>query len=332
MNRESQAQGLSHEISMTGKFLIILSPPRSFSSVVSTMLGQHPELYGFPELHLFIGDTAQEVLDREYDSGNYFGPPGVLRTVAQLVYGCQTSATITKAIGWLTDRRHWSTKRLMDYFHALIDPLIGIEKSPVTALKALWIERAYAFYPDAYYLHLTRHPVSTRKSMDQFMERKRALRHRHVGEHPFDSLLGWYRFHKNIMDFTQTLPLGQAMRVKGEDILSEPDVYLPQIAEWLGVRADQEAIDAMKHPELSPYAYRGPAPAHGGNDPNFMRSPSLRRGRIKEPSLRDFLARENPSWISDREKKLLRESGYTLAPTNELIDEITGLSLNMGYQ
>jgi hypothetical protein len=32
--------------------MLILCPPRSFSSVVSAMIGQHPQLYGFPELNL----------------------------------------------------------------------------------------------------------------------------------------------------------------------------------------------------------------------------------------------------------------------------------------
>ena len=287
---------------MSNKFLVLLSPPRSFSSVVSTMIGQHPELYGFPELHLFIGDTVQEVLDREYAAGNYFGPPGILRTIAQLEFGYQTSATITKAIGWLGERRHWSTKRMMDHLRTLVDPLIGMEKSPITALKPLGIERAFAFYPDAYYLHLTRHPVTTRRSMDVFLDQ----RNRQERKRPFDSLLSWYRFHRNIIDFTRTLPLGQSMRVKGEDVLSEPDLYLPQIADWLGVRTDRKAIDAMKHPELSPYAYRGPAPAHGGNDGNFMRDPALRSGRIREPSLRAFLAPETLKWIPDTEQAILQ--------------------------
>ena len=45
--------------------LIILSPPRSFSSVISTMIGQHPQIYGFPELHLFSGETLGDILERE---------------------------------------------------------------------------------------------------------------------------------------------------------------------------------------------------------------------------------------------------------------------------
>ena len=60
--------------------LLILSPPRSFSSVVSTMLGQHPEMYGFPELP-FMGDTVREViaLKREHKVGHAI-PPGLLRS------------------------------------------------------------------------------------------------------------------------------------------------------------------------------------------------------------------------------------------------------------
>ena len=320
---------------MAEKFLIILSPPRSFSSVVSTMIGQHPQLYGFPELHLFIGDTVESVLDREHRVGNFFGPPGVIRTIAELVFGRQTNATVVKAIGWLAERRHWSTKRLMDLFRELVDPKIAMEKSPVTSLQPVFIERAYAFYPDAYYLHLTRHPVSTRKSLIEFREMQRERRPAGIEiplrDHPVDGLLVWHRFHKNILDFTRTLPVGQSIRVKGEDVLSEPDLYLPQIAEWLGVRTDRVAIDAMKHPEASPYAYRGPTPGDGGNDPNFMRSPKLRPGKISEPSLTDFLTRADIDWLRNDLAETLKEDGFRLSAEEAIMDEIIGMSHSIGY-
>ena len=101
----------------------------------------------------------------------------------------------------------------------------------------------------------------------------------------------------NILQFTATLPLGQTLRVRGEDILSEPDVYLPQIAEWLGIRTDSNAIEAMKHPEHSPYACVGPDAARGGNDPKFMRSPELRGGTMRKPSLDAFLESENSGMV-----------------------------------
>lgn len=312
---------------MNTPFLVLLSPPRSFSSVVSTMIGQHPELYGFPELHLFIGDTVQEVLDREYRAGNYFGPPGLLRAIAELEFGHQTSATVVRAVGWLAERRHWSTKILMDHLRERVAPRIAMEKSPITALKSLGLERVWAFYPQAYFLHLTRHPVSTRRSMDEFLKN----RARPEWNQHFDSLLSWYRFHRNILEFTRTLPPGQSLMIKGEDVLSEPDRYLPQIAEWLGVSTDAAALDAMKHPERSPYAYRGPAPAFGGNDGNFMRDPVLRTGRVREPSLRAFLDSEPIEWIAPAECERLAARGYGLAPRESLIEDIRALAGRLGY-
>jgi hypothetical protein len=40
--------------------LLVLAPPRSFSSVVAAMLGQHPQMYGMPELQLFGAETMAE--------------------------------------------------------------------------------------------------------------------------------------------------------------------------------------------------------------------------------------------------------------------------------
>ncbi|MBT8419653.1 MAG: sulfotransferase [Gammaproteobacteria bacterium] len=317
---------------MTNRPLIILSPPRSFSSVVSTMLGQHPELYGFPELHLFVGDTVREVLDREYKHGNYGGPPGVLRTLAQLHDGVQTSATILRAIGWLIGHQDWGSKALLDYLLEKVAPRIGVEKSPVTCARPLWIERAYTSYPQAYYLHLTRHPVPTRQSMAEFFENNRRRKGRTSGrDDMMDRLMSWYIMHNNIASFTNGLPTGQTLRVRGEDILSEPDTYLPQICEWLGIRTDREAILAMKHPELSPYALPGPMPAPGGNDPKFMQSPALRVGRIREPSFDAFIESTQVQWLSEALREEFEEIGLSLATEREVADEVADFAHHLGY-
>ena len=70
--------------------------------------------------------------------------------------------------------------------------------------------------------------------------------------------------------------MNQHMRLRGEDLLSDPSTYLRQIAEWLEVRTDADAVDAMMHPERSPFACHGPVNAKYGNDPNFMENPALR--------------------------------------------------------
>jgi hypothetical protein len=315
--------------------LIMLSPPRSFSSVVSTMIGEHPDLYGFPELHVFVGDTVQDVIDFERSSNKRHtaGPPGLLRALAQLHDGVQTNGAAFRAIGWLNDRRDWSVKRLMDYLLEAVSPKLGLEKSPVIAQKQMYLERAYTCYPDAYYLHLTRHPVSTRSSWGEFVENKAKRRKGEGRSERVDRLIGWHHMHTNILRFTSTLPLGQTLRVKGEDILSEPDVYLPQIAEWLGIRTDREAIEAMKHPENSPYARVGPDVARGGNDPKFMRSPELRAGRVKEPSLEAFLEEKFPRWFPAEGtfSQAAKRSGLKIADDEKIAEEISGLAHLFGY-
>lgn len=322
--------------------LILFSPPRSFSSVVSTVIGQHPEMYGLPELHLFSGDTILEVFEFEARHGNRFGPPGLLRTLAELHDGAQTTTTVLKALAWLDERQHWSVAQLFDHLIAEIDrqfhPKIIVEKSPLTVMQPEFIERAYQLFPNAYYLHLMRHPVTARRSWEEYRQTKRKLSmspkakqafqsiedYRNVKkqlkelpdlEFNIDCIQLWLRGHSNIINFLNTLPLGQSMRVKGEDVLSEPDLYLPQIAEWLGLRTDSAAVDAMKHPEQSPYACLGPKGAFAGNDTEFMASPELRPGKVSQPNLQESLEKGQFEW----------------AQNPQLVQTVTQLSQQMGY-
>ena len=101
------------------------------------------------------------------------------------------------------------------------------------------------------------------------------------------------------------------MRIKGEDLLSYPDIYLPQIAEWLGVRTDSEAIAAMKRPENSPYACMGPENALYGNDINFLQNPRLRTGKVEEPSLIGPLEWSPDQTFTPAVISLARQFGYS---------------------
>ena len=65
-------------------------------------------------------------------------------------------------------------------------------------------------------------------------------------------------------------------------MLNDSRTQLYRIAAWLGVRTDAEAIEAMLHPEASPFAHPGPAESGvaGGNDPLFLRDPVPRKAEI----------------------------------------------------
>jgi len=123
----------------------------------------------------------------------------------------------------------------------------------------------------------------------------------------------WYTMNVNLKTFLKGLPEEQTIRIRGEDLLASPETYLRQIAEWLGLRIDDQAIEAMKHPERSPYACFGPPNARLGNDPSFLREPELRRSsHPREYSLNGPLPwREDGEEFSLEVRELAEEFGYT---------------------
>ena len=263
--------------------LLLLCPPRSFSSVVCTMLGQHPEMYGFPELRLFVADTVDGILHYFETQKESFGlptavAPGLLRALAELHFGGQSPEAVAQAHAWLLARGNWSVGAVFDSLLERIRPRIGVEKSPPTARWPEFLNRAGALYPHARFLHLTRHPVTTQRSMLEHWQARFAKVHPDwaLKEGAAYCAGAWQATHQTVLDFTRALPADQTMRVRGEDLLSDPDTHLTRIAAWLGVRTDADAIEAMKHPERSPYASRGPASARNGNDPKFLQDPHLR--------------------------------------------------------
>jgi hypothetical protein len=295
---------------MGDPLLIVLAPPRSFSSVVGGMLGQHPDLYGFPELNLFSAETIGR-LQMAYRRAGDQARHGLLRSLAELHDGDQTEATVDAAQAWVDAHRRWTTKQVFDHLLEQVHPKIGVEKSPRTVMKLEYLERAYALYPGAQYLHLTRHPRSTAVSQVNITSRNEEWGGR-LDASRINPDRWWLRAQENILQVTSRMAPGQCMRIKGEELLAEPDLYLPQIAEWLGVRTDAEAIEQMKHPETSPYASIGPDNAKYGNDINFLNSPEFRprAEKTEEPDLESPLEWAPERRFSAEVVKLAREYGY----------------------
>lgn len=265
--------------------LFVLAPPRSFTSVICGMVGQHPDLYGLPEVNLFAGDTMA-------DLGRWHGMRprlrhGLLRAVAELSQGAQTVETVEIADAWLTDNPDAATADIYRDLAAFAAPRRLVDKSPIYVMEDGALDRIYAAFPEARFIHLTRHPHDTCKSMVGLREyiAKAGGMVARVGLSPEKF---WLEPHLRVKEFLDSVPAAQWVRLRGEDLMEAPDLYLGQICEWLGVRTDAEAIAAMKHPETSPFACKGPANAAFGNDPGFMEAPALRpytprRSRLDDP-------------------------------------------------
>ncbi len=258
--------------------LFVLAPARSCSSLVVAMLGQHPQLYAFPELRLFCASNVAELfLEPRPNQATPVSDrvAGLLRALAQLHDGEQTVGAVERAYGWLQGRRSWTVESVLDHLLQLVSPLIGVEKSPETSRTVAALQRASTAYPKARILHLVRHPWSTAQSM---LKAWSSLRYWNVDHQmaPQYCLNVWLEQHRRIATFGESLGSDQLMRIRSEDIVNEPFEVLLQFCRWMGIDDSDDSLQAMLHPERSPYACHGPMNARGGYDPKFLADARLR--------------------------------------------------------
>ena len=263
--------------------LFIITCMRSYSSLVCGMLGQHPDLFGLPEVNLATADRVSALLGL-LQTLRPASLHGLYRTIAELEFGAQTDETIALAREWVAERRDWTTAEMFRHIASTVAPRAIVEKSPSSVAFMRHLDRLIDAFPDARFLHLTRHPRPTCKSIHALVSATDAKKGTNRADQTDPERL-WTKMNANAFEFIDRLPVGQGMRIRGEDLLTYPDTYLGQICAWLGIRFDAEALEAMKHPETSPFARIGPESARFGNDPNYLNHPEFTQRPIPPSEL-----------------------------------------------
>ena len=275
------------------------------------MLGQHPQMYGLPEVHLFTAETMAEWW-RQCTEATFNMDHGLVRVVAQLVFGDQSEDNSRRAAGWLQRRAHFTTGLLLETLAERVQPRILVDKSPSIVYRVETMKRVHAMFPQSRFLHLVRHPRGQGESVMKYLRERRKLgpvpsnhwllylaAYPDAGESAsasadIDPQRAWLALHLNICEFLDGVPASHTLRVRGEDIVSDPERGLREVLAWLGLRTDDEAIGEMKHPERSLYACYGPPSAHFGNDRAFLQDLVLCPARAEKHTLEGPL-----SWCDD---------------------------------
>lgn len=252
--------------------LFILCTMRSYSSLICTMLGQHPDLYGLPEINLSVADDISGVL--AFYQRRAHGLHGLVRVVAQLQAGAQTDASVTEAAAWIEARRDWPVGQMLAWIQDQVAPRRIVDKSPVTVRSVAMMQRLHAMCPEAQFLHITRQPAAVCRSINVLhaaldAQNQTSLRTR------VDAEQVWTSGNANILAFKETLAPGVCLTLQGEAFLADFATYAPQVCDWLGIASDAAALTAMLNPQASPYACLGPDAARYGNDPNFLEHPDF---------------------------------------------------------
>jgi Sulfotransferase family len=265
--------------------VFVLAPPRSFSTAAVAVLAGHPALFGFPEMLMFSGNTVSDVLDTGvHKSGSARGAAarrsGIYRAIAQIEFGGQGENEIAAAATWLDTRRRWDSVQLLRYLFDAVDPLIGMEKSPETSMPEN-LPRCLEQFPGARFVHLTREPGDSMRSMREHWRFRLAGKSDAAVVATVASV--WYLVHKTIVETLAQLPPHRWIRVRGEDLLTDPATHATGVFSWLGLATDDAVRAAVRHPERWVFAGTGSHDHLFGGDPKFMRNPRLRRVGPPDP-------------------------------------------------
>jgi hypothetical protein len=320
-----QKRKSKREYEPTSEILFILAPPRSFSWRFCAVLGQHPQMYALPEMHLFSARTVGEWWD-QCAKATFGMADGSLRAIAEILFGEQTEQAVESAKGWMKRRAHFTTAMVLEVLAKELHPRVPVEKSPSIVYSVDSMCLAYRMFPEAKFLHLVRHPRAHCDSVNEAIDalkKSGSLIGRHwlleLANYPqllpseftsgdpcvLDAQRGWYALNMNICTFLECVPKKQQIRVRAEDFLNEPDNTLFRILRWMGLRANSRCIQQMRHPERSRYLGLGPSNARFGNDSLYLETPSLHGTPAIQPRAKPIPRQLHPETID-----LAKRFGY----------------------
>lgn len=302
--------------------VFVLAGPRSYSSLVVAMIGQHPDFFGMPELNLFQCEDVEEFNSGQNADGSSKSPfwksmrHGLLRAVAHIYGGEQTAEGIRMAERWLKSREEMRSGEVFAELCEAVAPLRVVEKSPGILRKRFFMNRMLEACPNARFIHLLRSPIDQCKSALAAKGGVGVLLSLNCVDHTGETAelepqILWHDTQVQILRFLDQLPDEQFITLRGEDLLNDTDATLRALCKWLGVSARKAAIEAMKKPEDGPFSFVGPSIAPLGNDVNFLNAPALRGGKVEPTPLDAPLPwRSDGAGLHRRVTDLAQELGY----------------------
>ena len=296
------------------KTVFILTSPRSYSSLISTMLGMHPECYPMPELNFFIYKKIGEFLDKSIVHESY-QRHGTLRAVAQIFFGDQTEKSIQQANQFLVSHSNSPTQSFFNLLVSRINPKIPIVKAPIFSTKVSFLKNLPS---DAHFIHLVRHPVDQYNSMLNLIKARyyNLLNEKPSNEkeilikkikelfqaHLKNGYQNWKKEQLNILSFLETKNSQNKYFLKSEDMITDKFSTLKKLCVYLKINSADANINQMVMPEYSPYAFVDQKQNLFGNDPKFLINPKV--------NLDGKFFSNNLNGIPDSLKDIAKSLGY----------------------
>jgi len=249
--------------------IIVLGTRPAATALIGAMIGRNPGAFEFPQLNLFIGDTLEEML-KTVSLQNH--TQGLLRALAYIYGSEQTIISVGMARRWVLRHLSWSTSQVFDELRTRVAPRRLVDKSAVYSQNAKCLERIRKASPDAYYVHVVEHPLTSGAVTAPF-EGLLNARQRAGAEASQDNQMKWVNAQRQISESLKEVPPERLVVLRLEELIADPRAELSELCARLDLPNDEAALAEMLHPENSPFACLGPVGANLGDDPAFLRDP-----------------------------------------------------------
>ena len=211
--------------------VFILAPPRSGTTLLRVMLASHSDLFSTSELNL-LGypnfPTREATLSDKYA----LWAEGLLRTVME-IKGWDIGKARDLVRDWTSGL--FSIARVYQELQEWIRPKILVDKTPAYALDPFALQQALDIFPNAFFIHLTRHPHAMIESF-QKMHMDQVL---HLHNHHYDSRqlaeLVWTQSNENLEEFLEKLPEKQQIHLRYEDLVRNPEQEMRRLCAALSI-------------------------------------------------------------------------------------------------
>ena len=295
--------------------VFLVSSPCSRSTLLCSMLARNPGIFASPGLNILIKPMVEDFLN--YCVGRPRIAHGLLRTIAQLYSGEQTLDSIEMARRWIVRRSSASSERVVRELCRKIAPARLIDRCLLYAKDMDLLRQIHQSFPDALFLHLSRHPLEQGIAMLQSIEgvlelfEDESVDHR-ARHHVIDPQYAWFETQATIMEFSDALVPDQYYHVRAEDLVTRPEHTLRRLCAWLRLPFTPKLCEKMCHHANWPFAGPGPYNAHGGTDwePPLAQLAGLQFAVSAPSSLDEALPWRSKTGLAEPVKVLAHHLGY----------------------
>lgn len=234
------------------RLVLLLSPERSGSTLLSTMLGAHRQIVAPPELHLFGFPS--------FDAWRIGYPPAIRSLVAAY-------DALGAPLGEAGLRTRFAGRPVEEVYEDLLarcgSGRFFLDKTPAYARRAGALERAEGFRP--FFVWLVRHPLGVASSrierVDDMRRQERGLKarlkyplyvlrrelRRRSGRELRGELSRWADAHERIERFLAGIAPERWHRLHYEGLVRAPEKEIERLCQRLGLEMEPAMLDPRSH-------------------------------------------------------------------------------------